>query len=122
MKRRTLQWIWLTAVGVCLAAACGESGVVGGDCLDGYVACEGRCIDPNIDVRHCGVCGNTCGDGASCRRGQCDSGGTSAGGSAGESGSAGDGGTSNGGTSNGGTSNGGTSNGGTSNGGTSNGG
>ena len=89
MKRRTLQWIWLTVLGVSLAAACGEDGVVGGDCLDGYVACEGRCVDPDIDARHCGVCGNTCSDGVTCRRGQCDSGGTSAGGDAGASGAAG---------------------------------
>ena len=46
----------------------------GDDCPDGYMPCDGECVDPNIDVMHCGGCGRACSaaDGcASCRAGLC---------------------------------------------------
>ena len=40
-------------------------------CLPGLIDCDGICSDLTTDMRHCGTCGNACGDGSSCEQGQC---------------------------------------------------
>jgi hypothetical protein len=83
-------------------AACTETGVVGGECRDGALLCDGACVDPMTDEEHCGRCGTECDGGDECVRGRCGEGsggssGASSGGAAGDGssagGSTGDGGT-----------------------------
>ncbi len=114
-KARRSSWLTAVAVGLLLAAACGKGGVVGGDCIDGFISCDGTCVDPFADSLHCGVCDNACDDGLVCDRGECGEGGSS--GAAGADGATG--GSSNGGSANGGSANGGTASGGSANGGSS---
>lgn len=41
------------------------------ECDDGWSRCEGQCIDPRVDARHCGACGQACGDESVCIGGAC---------------------------------------------------
>ncbi len=94
-RRRKLHFGVLALLALGIAIACGDSGVVGGDCASGYLLCDGRCIDPDTDPRHCGSCGNACGSGVACIQGECEtggSGGADTGGSAGAAGETGSGG------------------------------
>jgi hypothetical protein len=58
-----------------LASGCGLDPLVGGDCLDGWIACDGVCIDPMTDESSCGACGDACTEGAQCFGGHCAGGG-----------------------------------------------
>ena len=93
MKRAARAFaLGLMLAGLALAVACGKDGVVGGDCVSGYAACDGRCVDLDQDAVNCGRCGNECGAGSVCRGGECEAsggsgaGGDSSGGNAGEAG------------------------------------
>jgi Stigma-specific protein, Stig1 len=49
-------------------------GAVGGDatsCADGQTECDGACVNPLRDGRHCGGCGRACAGGESCDEGIC---------------------------------------------------
>lgn len=85
-RYRALQAAWWIGLGLLAAAACGKGGVVGGDCLPGFIVCQGSCVNPHVHARNCGECGNVCPDGEICNDGECGRGGS---GSAGESGAAG---------------------------------
>jgi len=93
---RSLQWLWWVALGLVAAGACGEGGVVGGDCLPGFIVCEGSCVNPHVHARNCGACGNGCADGEICDDGECGPGGAGAGGESGSAGAAGEDGSSGG--------------------------
>ena len=41
------------------------------DCEDGYVCCDGTCVDPQYDRHHCGACGFVCPAGKECCDGYC---------------------------------------------------
>ncbi len=58
-----------------LTPACILEPVVGGDCLPGFAACDGRCIDVRSDDANCGACGNVCAEGGTCIAGLCLGGG-----------------------------------------------
>ena len=81
----------LLLVGLLLAlvapAACGSSGVVGGNCASGYTVCDGRCVDLQRDPLNCNACGFACELEEGCRRGVCT---FNTEGDAGEGGGAGD--------------------------------
>lgn len=55
-----------------LPLACGSGGVVGGKCKDGYVNCDGECVDLMSDYRNCSACGNLCPGKEGCGDGVCD--------------------------------------------------
>ena len=40
-------------------------------CSVGYQDCDGICVDPSNDPRHCGGCGTACPDGVLCSSGNC---------------------------------------------------
>ena len=65
----------LLFAGVLLAfvapAACGSSGVVGGNCASGYSLCDGRCVDLQRDPLNCNACGLACELEEGCRKGVC---------------------------------------------------
>ncbi len=80
----------LFAFAASVPAGCTETGVVGGDCRDGALLCDGLCVDPMTDEANCGRCGAECDDGEECVRGRCGDGsggsaGASSGGAAGDS-------------------------------------
>ena len=54
-----------------LPLACGSGGVVGGKCKDGYVNCDGQCVDLQNDYLNCSSCGNECPGQQGCARGEC---------------------------------------------------
>jgi len=80
MRRRASSAAALFALAVGLPLGCTETGVVGGECRDGGLLCDGLCVDPMTDEEHCGRCGSECDAGERCERGSCGDG---AGGSAG---------------------------------------
>ncbi len=41
------------------------------DCPPLTERCDGRCVDVDIDERHCGRCGKRCGEGMTCSAGEC---------------------------------------------------
>ncbi len=87
------------ALGLLLPLACSDSGLVGGECAEGYTFCEPACVDLSSDERHCGACDEDCRTGESCVAGVCslESGsGGSSGGAGGEGGTPGGGGASSG--------------------------
>jgi hypothetical protein len=61
----------LTALVLAVPAACGDSGVVGGECRTGYTLCNGHCIDMAHDPNNCGACGHVCPSGAACVNALC---------------------------------------------------
>ena len=52
-------------------AACGSSGVVGGNCKPNYLACDHVCVDGQNDASNCGACGHHCDAGVSCVNALC---------------------------------------------------
>ncbi len=61
---------------VCAAASpgCGNSGLVGGKCLQGLTNCSNVCVNLQIDQYNCGHCGHVCQSGVACINGQCGAG------------------------------------------------
>lgn len=57
-------------LGLVLLAGC-ASPIVGAECAEGILICEGRCVDPMTDRDHCGACGVECDVGESCFAGVC---------------------------------------------------
>src|SRR3954462_3528726 len=78
---------WAILLGLAFPAACGSSGVVGGNCAASHIDCNGQCVDAQNDPNNCGGCGRKCKAGVSCEDALCD--GVSAGGNAGASGNGG---------------------------------
>lgn len=103
-----MKWIGLWS-GLLLVMVSGcANPIVGGECKDGYVACDGRCVRVDDDPMNCGACGNVCSAAQVCRAGVCagsmmeggdtdsgdlDAGGGTGGGGMGGGGTGGDGGT-----------------------------
>ncbi len=87
---------WCALAALAFPAACGSSGVVGGDCSASYLACDGRCVDALNDPNNCGGCAQPCKAGVACHNALCT--GTLSDGSSGSSstGDGGDGGASSG--------------------------
>lgn len=87
---------WGALLALAFPAACGSSGVVGGDCSASYVSCDGRCVDSQNDPQNCGGCDLACKAGVACQNAVCTGtlGDGSAGANGGESGDAGTGGSS----------------------------
>ncbi len=83
---------WSALAALAFPAACGSSGVVGGDCSASYVACDGRCVDTVNDPNNCGGCAQPCKAGVACHHAICTgtrgdgSSGASSGGESGEGG------------------------------------
>ncbi|HVU00937.1 MAG TPA: hypothetical protein VHE30_04265 [Polyangiaceae bacterium] len=116
---RTLGALALAALSFAPFAGC-SSGVVGGECKDGYSRCGRLCLDLRADEQNCGACGVVCENGQACVDGTCggpteggvepadgSAGGSAGFGGSGVGGSGGAAGGPNGGTSGGGTSSGG---------------
>ncbi|MEO6600010.1 MAG: hypothetical protein ABIQ16_09080 [Polyangiaceae bacterium] len=88
--------LWAILLGFVFPAACGTSGVVGGECSASYVSCDGRCVDAQNDPANCGGCKRACDDGVSCHNAVCEgsleggAGTSGSGGSSGEAGAGGD--------------------------------
>ncbi|MGH2559703.1 MAG: hypothetical protein ACRDJH_11605 [Thermomicrobiales bacterium] len=58
----------------CDGVCCGDTGVAcqtDADCCFGQPCCGGRCVDPERDLEHCGVCDNACLAGQECDEGDC---------------------------------------------------
>lgn len=88
---------WAVLLGLAFPAACGSSGVVGGQCSASHIDCNGQCVDAQNDANNCGGCGRKCKPGVSCEDALCDgvpAGGSGGGGNGGASGNGGDGGSS----------------------------
>lgn len=70
-----LKALQMVALGLGLAytlpLACGSGGVVGGKCKDGFVSCDGRCVDLQADFANCSACGNACKGNLACVDGKC---------------------------------------------------
>lgn len=101
IKLRASSAALLFALAIGLPVGCTETGIVGGECRDGALLCDGACVDPESDSENCGSCGFECDDGDRCVSGRCGEGGAGgANGDAGASsgGTAGDAGASAGGT------------------------
>ncbi|HEY1534851.1 MAG TPA: hypothetical protein VGF76_12560 [Polyangiaceae bacterium] len=99
---------WSALGALVFPAACGSSGVVGGDCAASYVACDGTCVDAQNDPDNCGGCAHACDPGVACHNAICSgtlgdgsSGNSNTGGESGgsEAGASGDNGSGNGGSS-----------------------
>ncbi|MCU0671263.1 MAG: hypothetical protein MUE69_00575 [Myxococcota bacterium] len=65
---RTLR-VFLGVVG--LGALGCASPIVGAECRDGWIVCDGVCVDAENDALHCGGCGVECPAWAECRVGAC---------------------------------------------------
>ncbi|HEY0464295.1 MAG TPA: hypothetical protein VGC79_08805, partial [Polyangiaceae bacterium] len=88
---------WAVLLGLAFPAACGSSGVVGGQCSASHIDCNGQCVDAQNDANNCGGCGRKCKPGVSCEDALCEgvpAGGGGGGGNGGASGNGGDGGSS----------------------------
>ena len=75
---------WVALLVLAFPAACGSSGIVGGECAASYVDCDGRCVDAQHDPSNCGGCAHLCDPGVACTDAICM--GTLPDGSAGNSG------------------------------------
>ena len=69
--RRIRAALLASVIGLALASACTDGGVVGGDCVDGLTACGGVCLDVSADESNCGSCGHVCAAGVACIAGVC---------------------------------------------------
>ena len=69
---------------------CGNGGLVGGDCANGYTNCSNICVNLLTDQHNCGRCAHECTSGVACIQGKC--GGPDEVGGAGWGGNGGDGG------------------------------
>jgi hypothetical protein len=85
--------LWSTLCALAFPAACGSSGIVGGDCAASYVSCDGACVDAQNDRDNCGGCARACDPGVGCHNAVCSgtlddgsSGRSNGGGAAGEAG------------------------------------
>jgi hypothetical protein len=56
----------------CLALAGCEACPPGAGCPEPTVECQGGCVNPTSDARHCGACGNACAADETCRLGVCN--------------------------------------------------
>lgn len=52
--------LFAVSVVTALLASCG-SPIVGAECREGFIDCEGACVNPERNPRHCGGCGQSCG-------------------------------------------------------------
>ncbi|MEP7050003.1 MAG: hypothetical protein ABJB12_06605 [Pseudomonadota bacterium] len=75
---------WAALMALAFPAACGSSGIVGGECAASHVDCDGRCVDAQHDPNNCGGCAHVCAAGVACTDAECK--GTLEGGSAGAQG------------------------------------
>ncbi|HYQ43664.1 MAG TPA: hypothetical protein VER11_16905 [Polyangiaceae bacterium] len=75
---------WAVLLGLAFPAACGSSGVVGGNCAASHIDCNGQCVDAQNDPNNCGGCGRKCKPGVACEDALCE--GVPAGGGGGSSG------------------------------------
>jgi len=58
--------------GVCrLAVAAAGAQMMARPCPEGWINCDDRCFNPNVDESHCGDCGTACPDGYTCQAGTC---------------------------------------------------
>ncbi|WP_164014166.1 MXAN_6577-like cysteine-rich protein [Pyxidicoccus trucidator] len=78
LPAKPFPWWWLVVgglviVGGALALFFGlrGDGPVPETCPAGQLACEDRCVDVQADPKHCGACGNACGEDQDCSAGQC---------------------------------------------------
>lgn len=74
---------WCNSSSACVDGACVEvcaqscdsdaETCVDGECVcrEGLVVCDGECVDPATDDKHCGMCGRECDD-IVCNAGECD--------------------------------------------------
>jgi len=88
---------WAVLLALAFPAACGSSGVVGGQCSASHIDCNGQCVDAQNDANNCGGCGRKCKAGVTCEDALCDgvpAGNAGASGNGGSSGDGGDGGSS----------------------------
>ena len=69
---RKLLGLWAVLVALAFPAACGSSGVVGGQCSASHVDCNGQCVDAQNDPNNCGGCGRKCKPGVSCEDALCE--------------------------------------------------
>ncbi|MES1174832.1 MAG: hypothetical protein ABUL62_10945 [Myxococcales bacterium] len=82
--------LWAALLGLAFPAACGSSGVVGGDCSASYVSCDGQCVDAQNDPNNCGGCKRACDDGVECHNAICGGSNEGGAGTSGNGGSSGD--------------------------------
>ena len=81
---------FVMSISALASPGCGNSGLVGGDCANGYTNCSNSCVNLQTDQHNCGRCGNECTSGVACIQGKC--GGVDDMGGAGWGGNGGDGG------------------------------
>ena len=80
---------FVMAIAALASPGCGNSGLVGGDCANGYTNCSNSCVNLQTDQHNCGRCGHECTSGVACIQGMC--GGVEEAGGAGWGGLGGDG-------------------------------
>ncbi len=69
--RRTRLIFWASLAALVFPAACGSSGVVGGECRASFLDCNGQCVDPENDPANCGGCARSCDPGVICESALC---------------------------------------------------
>ena len=85
---RAASWLLILAFGAAMTWGCLSDEVTHGssdndeasdagafdvlDCGQLQEECDGTCVDPETDARHCGACNNACGDGEVCHDGSCE--------------------------------------------------
>lgn len=70
-RQRTRLSFWGALLALGFPAACGSSGLVGGDCRASYLDCDGHCVDTLNDPKNCGGCGRSCDPGVACENAIC---------------------------------------------------
>src|SRR3954470_18584616 len=63
---------WAVLLSLAFPAACGSSGVVGGQCSASHIDCNGQCVDAQNDANNCGGCGRKCKPDAICENALCN--------------------------------------------------
>ena len=71
MRAKSLGF-WAVLLALAFPAACGSSGVVGGNCSASHVDCNGQCVDAQNDANNCGGCGRKCKPGVTCEDALCE--------------------------------------------------
>ena len=66
-RARVLGWLVAAAASIVGCA----SPIVGAECRDGWILCDGVCVDAENDAMNCGGCGVECPSWAECRVGAC---------------------------------------------------
>ncbi len=66
-----MRWLGLCGALWLISTIGCASPIVGGECRDGYVVCNGMCVRLDDNFMHCGACNHACSALQICRAGEC---------------------------------------------------